>query len=154
MTTFIGDYICKLDSKGRVLIPAAFQKQMPLAAKDKFVIKKDVYEPCLVFFPMDEWERQNEMIKLNTNPYNREHARFLREYYKDTAEVEMDSSSRILVPARLLKLAQVDKEVVLAGQLDKIELWSPELYNASSASPDDFAELASRILGGSQNPQS
>src|SRR6266568_2290060 len=51
MIIFIGDYTCKIDVKGRVLLPAAFKKQMPAAAQDKFVIKKDIYENCLVLYP-------------------------------------------------------------------------------------------------------
>jgi MraZ protein len=153
MTIFIGDYTCKLDPKGRVLLPAAFKKQMPAAAQDKFVIKKDIYEKCLVLYPMDEWERQNMLIRQNINPYNREHAQFLREFFKDTAEVELDSNNRFVIPGRLLSLVGIDKdkEVVLAGQMGKIELWSREYYDQSSNNIPDFGELAGKILGGTLN---
>lgn len=150
MTIFIGDYTCKVDAKGRVMLPSAFKKQMPSAAQDKFVVKKDIYEKCLVLYPMDEWERQNQLIEKNLNPYNKEHNRFLREYYKDTAEVELDSNNRFLIPARLLNLVSIDKEqeVILAGQLGKIEIWSKSLYDKTSDEIGDFGELASKILGG------
>ena len=153
MTIFIGDYTCKIDAKGRVMLPAAFKKQMPQATQDKFVIKKDIYEKCLVLYPMDEWERQNQLIRQNINPYNKEHNRFLREYYKDTAEVEPDANSRFLIPARLLNLVGIDKEndVVLAGQLGKIEIWAKELYEKTSEEIGDFGELAGKILGGNIN---
>ncbi len=153
MTIFIGDYTCKIDAKGRVMLPSAFKKQMPTAAQDKFVVKKDIYEKCLVLYPMDEWERQNQLIQQNINPYNNEHSKFLREYYKDTAEVELDSNNRFLIPSRLLNLANVDKdqEVILAGQLGKIEIWSKELYDKTSDDVGDFGELANKILGGKLN---
>ena len=153
MTIFIGDYTCRIDAKGRVMLSAAFKKQMPAAAQDKFVIKKDIYEKCLVLFPMDEWERQNQLIRQNINPYNKEHAQFLREFYKDTAEVELDASNRFLIPARLLTLAGIDKDkdVVLAGQMGKIEVWAKELYDKTSESISDFGDLAGKILGGNLN---
>jgi MraZ protein len=153
MTIFIGDYTCKVDAKGRVMLPSAFKKQMPSAAQDKFVVKKDIYEKCLVLFPMDEWERQNQLIQQNINPYNKEHSKFLREFYKDTAEVELDSNNRFLIPARLLSLVNVDKEqeVILAGQFGKIEIWSKELYEKTSDEIEDFGELANKILGGKIN---
>ncbi len=153
MTIFIGDYTCKVDAKGRVMLPSAFKRQMPAAAQDKFVVKKDIYEKCLVLYPMDEWERQNQLIQQNINPYNKEHSKFLREYYKDTAEVELDSNNRFLIPARLLNLANVDKEqeVILAGQLGKIEIWSKDLYDKASEEVGDFGELANKILGGKIN---
>jgi MraZ protein len=153
MTIFIGDYTCKIDAKGRVMLPAAFKKQMPSASQDKYVVKKDIYEKCLVLYPMDEWERQNQLIRQNINPYNKEHNQFLREFYKDTAEVELDANNRFLIPARLLNLVNIDKEkdVVLAGQLGKIEIWAKELYDKTSESINDFGALANKILGGNIN---
>jgi MraZ protein len=155
MIIFIGDYTCKVDAKGRVLMPAAFKKQMPATAQEKFVIKKDIYEKCLVLYPMDEWERQNQLIQKNINPYNKEHNRFIREFFKDTAEVELDSNNRFLIPARLLSMVDIDKEndVILAGQLGKIEIWSKKLYDNTSAEIDDFGNLANKILGGNINNQ-
>jgi len=153
MIIFIGDYTCKIDAKGRVMLPAAFKKQMPSASQDKYVVKKDIYEKCLVLYPMDEWERQNQLIRQNINPYNKEHNQFLREFYKDTAEVELDANNRFLIPARLLNLVNIDKEkdVVLAGQLGKIEIWAKELYDKTSESISDFGDLANKILGGNIN---
>jgi MraZ protein len=153
MTIFIGDFTCKVDAKGRVMLPAAFKKQMPQASQDKYVIKKDIYEKCLVLYPMDEWERQNQLIRQNINPYNKDHNRFLREFFKDTAEAELDSNNRFLIPMRLLNLVGIDKEteVVLAGQLGKIEIWAKEQYDKTSEQIDDFGELANKILGGSIN---
>jgi MraZ protein len=150
MTVFIGDYTCKVDAKGRIMLPAAFKKQMPSVSLDKYVIKKDIYEKCLVLYPVDEWERQNKLIRQNINPYNKDHNRFLREYFKDTAEAELDANNRFLIPARLLNLVGIDKEteVVLAGQLGKIEIWAKELYDKTSDQIDDFGELANKILGG------
>ena len=67
----------------------------------------------------------------------------------------MDNTNRLLVPARLLSLVSIDKdkEVILAGQLGKIELWSKELYDQTSSEIDDFGELANRILGGNIKQQ-
>jgi MraZ protein len=155
MTIFIGDYTCKIDAKCRVMLPSAFKKQMPGTAQDKFVIKKDIYEKCLILYPMDEWERQNELIRQNINPYNREHSKFLREFYKDTAEIELDSNSRFLIPSRLLALVDIDKEkeIVLAGQMGKIEIWPKEKYEQTSEDIGNFGDLANKILGGTINKQ-
>ncbi len=147
MATFIGDYTCRVDAKGRIILPAAFKKQMPQAAMDKFVVKKDVFEQCLVLFPMDEWDRQNSIIRSRINPYNKEHSRFLREFYKGTAEVLLDASNRMLIPRKLLDLAEIDNEALLAGQDGKIELWSKDLYDEQSGKADDFALLAEKIMG-------
>ncbi|MEX0980831.1 MAG: division/cell wall cluster transcriptional repressor MraZ [Bacteroidales bacterium] len=148
MVTFIGEYTVKLDSKGRLSFPAAFKRQMKETSVEGFVLKRDVFEKCLILYPMEEWERQNAMIRERTNPYNREHARFLRMFYAGTAELVLDASNRMLVPKRLLDHAGIADEVVLAGQMGRIELWSAEFYSGVSAADDDFASMAEKILGG------
>lgn len=149
MITFIGDYNCKLDSKGRLALPAAFRKQMAAELADGFVVKRDVYDKCLVLYPMKEWERQNQLIRSKTNPFNREHNRFLRMFFSGTAEVQSDAAQRILLPKRLLEYAGIENEAVLAGQYGKIEIWSPVDYESFTKADDEFASLAEKILGGS-----
>ena len=149
MTSFIGDYTVKLDSKGRLSFPAAFKKQGREAIQDGFVLKRDVFENCLIMYPMEEWERQNKMIRARTNPYNKEHARFLRMFFSGTAEVSLDANNRMLIPKRLLEYAKISDEVVLAGQSGKIEIWASDQYGQVSVADDDFAIMAEEILGGS-----
>lgn len=152
MATFIGDYDCKVDVKGRVMLPSAFKKQLSASAANIFIVKKDIYEPCLVLYPLDEWERQNEIIRSNINPYNREHNQFVRNFFKGTAEVELDATNRFLIPKRLLDEAGIDKDVVLAGQDAKIEIWAKESYE-KLGSEADFASLAEKIMGSISKPQ-
>lgn len=151
MITFIGEYTCKVDAKGRIMLPSAFKKQLPATAIEKFVAKRDVFEKCLVMFPIEEWERQNRIIRKNTNPYNKEHSRFLRMFYQGTAELVLDSNSRFLLPKRLTDFAGIGKEVVLAGQYGKIEIWAEKQYGKAGEEVPDFASLAEKILGGAIN---
>lgn len=153
MTTFIGEYSCKVDAKGRIMLPAAFKKQMPSTANDRFVVKKDIFEQCLVMYPMDEWERQNKLIRSKLNPYNKEHNRFLRNFYRGTAELILDSNNRMLIPRRLLELVGIKKEATLAGQDGKIEIWSKGIYDRGAEGEDEFASLAEKIMGGTLNEQ-
>ncbi len=148
MTTFIGDYTVRLDPKGRLSFPAAFKKQIREALQDGFVLKRDVFEPCLIMYPMEEWERQNKIIRARTNPYNKEHARFLRMFFSGTAEVSLDANNRMLIPKRLQEYAEIDAEVVMAGQSGKIEIWASEKYDGVSGVDEDFAAMAEKILGG------
>lgn len=148
MSNFIGDHNCKIDSKGRLLMPSAFKKQMEPSGGDRFVIRKDIYEKCLELYPMDEWVRKSKYVKEQTNPFDEEDNLFLREYFKGTAEVSLDSSNRILIPRRLLDLIEADKELVLAGQFDKIEIWSKENYDNIGADSAGYKERAKKIMGG------
>lgn len=147
MASFIGEISCKLDTKGRILFPAAFKKQIPAAAQEKFVIKKDIFEDCLVVYPYNEWERQVDIIRKKLNPYNKDHNRFLRGFFRGTAEIELDASNRVLLPKRLLENIKAEKELILIGLDTKLEIWSKELYDELNNQDDDFAQLAEDILG-------
>jgi MraZ protein len=151
MISFIGDYNGKLDSKGRLNLPSAFKRQMQESFTDGFVLKRDVYDKCLILYPMKEWERQNQLIRSRTNPYNREHSRFLRLYFSGTAEVMPDAANRILIPKRLQEYAGIEDDVILAGQYGKIEIWSAPDYENLTKADDDFASMAEKILGGSSD---
>lgn len=152
MTNFIGDHPCKLDGKGRILFPAALKKQLG-EGMDRFVVKKDLFEKCLVLYTTDEWERQNQIIRNQVNPFNKEHNRFLRGFHRGTAELLLDGSNRLLIPKRLLDEAGIDKEVVLAGQDSKIEVWDKERYDSLADGEQDFALLAQKIMQHSKNEE-
>ncbi|RLD61200.1 MAG: division/cell wall cluster transcriptional repressor MraZ [Bacteroidetes bacterium] len=148
MTTFIGDYPCKVDAKGRIMLPSALKRQMKSSVEERFVIKKDLFEKCLILFPIEEWERQNRIIRSKINPYKKEHNKFLRGFYKGTAEILLDGNNRFLVPKRLLEIVGINKEVILAGQDGKIEIWDKELYENIVGDEEDFAVLAEKIMDG------
>ncbi|MBQ4230834.1 MAG: hypothetical protein II671_04715, partial [Salinivirgaceae bacterium] len=105
----------------------------------------------LVMYTSKEWERQNEIIRSQINPFNKEHNRFLRGFYRGTAEIELDNNGRLLLPKRLLDEAGIDKDIVLSGQDTKIELWSESKYNAMAEDENEFAALAEKIMIGSSN---
>ena len=151
MATFIGDYACKVDIKGRIILPMAFKKQMPADACDHFVVRKDIFENCLVLYSIEDWNRQLDKIRKRINPYNREHNMFLRNFFKGTAELSLDSNNRMLIPKRLFDLIGAERDVVLAGQDGRIEIWSASVYETIEMPAEDFANLAEKLMGGSIN---
>ena len=151
MATFIGDYTCKVDVKGRIILPMAFKKQMPADAQDHFVVRKDIFENCLVLYSIEDWSRQLDKIRKRMNPYNREHNMFLRNFFKGTAELSLDNSNRILIPKRLMDMIGAERDVVLAGQDGRIEIWSASVYDRIDMAAEDFADLAEKLMGGSLN---
>jgi MraZ protein len=149
MATFVGDYPCKVDVKGRIILPVALQKQMPADARDHFVVRKDIFENCLVLYSIEDWNRQLQKIRKRINPYNREHNMFLRNFFRGTAELFLDTNSRMLIPKRLLDLIEADRDVVLAGQDGRIEIWAADKYEKIELPADDFANLVEKLMGGS-----
>lgn len=153
MATFIGDYSCRLDAKGRIILPSAFKKQMPPGAPDRFVVRSDIFELCLVLYTIEDWNSQLSRIRSRINPYNREHNVFLRSFFRGTAEVTLDGSNRLLIPRRLLEFAGITRDVILAGQDGRIEMWDAGRYEKTGIAPDDFAGLAEKLLGNSLNQE-
>jgi len=151
MATFIGDYTCKVDVKGRIILPMAFKKQMPADAQDHFVVRKDIFENCLVLYSIEDWNLQLDKIRKRINPYNREHNMFLRNFFKGTAELSLDNNNRLLVPKRLMDLISAERDVVLAGQDGRIEIWAEKGYDKIDMAAGDFANLAEKLMGGSLN---
>ena len=147
MATFIGDYTCKVDVKWRIILPAAFKKQMPADADDHFVVRRDIFENCLVLYSGEDWNRQIEKIRKRLNPYNREHNMFLRNFFKGTAELALDNNNRLLIPKRMLELIGADRDVVLAGQDGRIEIWAADGYEKIDLPANEFANLAEKLLG-------
>ncbi|MBO7477695.1 MAG: protein mraZ, partial [Salinivirgaceae bacterium] len=115
--------------------------------------KKDLFEQCLVMYTSAEWERQNAAIRSQINPFNPEHNRFLRGFYRGTAEIELDNNGRLLLPKRLLDEVGIDKDVVLSGQDTKIELWAESKYDAIAEDPEAFAALAEKTMKGLSNAE-
>jgi len=150
MANFIGDHICKVDSKGRILFPAALKKQLVNNA-GHFVVKKDIYENCLVIFTTEEWNKQKADIQAQLNSFNKEHNQFLRKFFRGAAEISLDGNGRILIPKRLLEAVAIDKEIMLSGQDAKIEMWAKEGYDSMDENELDFAALAEKIMGNNKN---
>ncbi len=146
MTSFIGDIACKIEAKGRLLLPSIFKKQLE-KGQNKFVVKKDIYEQCLVLYTAEEWERQITILRKKLNLYNKNHSRFLREFYRDTAEIIMDNNGRLLIPKRLLDIVGIQKDIYMIGLDTKIEIWAKDTYENLETSQEEFAQLAQDILG-------
>lgn len=147
MVKFIGEYTAKIDDKGRLIFPAAFKAVMP-AGDLRLVIRKDIYEDCLEMYTYEEWERQSEEVKGRLNFFNRDHARFWREYMRGRSLVEPDAKlGRISIPKRLLESIGAEKEVVFSGNDHKIEIWAKEKFDSSGISDDEYAALAGMLSG-------
>lgn len=147
MVTFIGDYNCKLDAKGRVLLPSSFRKLLGGDSEGRCVLRKNMYENCIDLFPIQEWERQVEEISRKITRLERTNDGFMRQFFRDTAELQVDSNGRILIPKKFFAKVALGKELMLAGQQGKIEIWDAEAYEESAWSEADFSNFANEIFG-------
>jgi len=146
MSHFLGEFDCKLDAKGRMMIPSSLKKQLPEAEREGLVINRG-FEKNLVIYTKKEWDRITEELS-KLNPYEKKSREFIRYFTRGATELSLDASNRILFPKSLMEYAGIAGEVVLACQLNKIEVWAKEAYDAQMDNePENFANLAEEVMG-------
>ena len=122
MPSFSGKYYYTVDPKGRIIIPAPFREIITSNYSSKLYITNAPFDKCLFIYPMEEWNKLQDQIR--TKPKSDEAIRFfLRRVIASATETEMDRQGRILVPIALREDASINANVVMAGQIDRIELW-------------------------------
>ncbi len=100
MNSIIGTYECKVDAKGRLLLPAPFKKQLTASLQDGFVLKRSVFQPCLELYPMQEWNLM--MAKINKlNRFVKKNNDFIRRFTAGVKVVEIDNLGRLFIPKDL-----------------------------------------------------
>ena len=123
--TFTGEFRYSIDSKGRVNIPAKFRKALPESSEDTFVVTRGLDENIVVY-SLDKW-RQKEEELLRLSSIKPEHRAFKRQATRFATPLKFDSQGRVALPAGLLQHALIQKEVVIIGMIDEIEIWDPEV---------------------------
>ena len=146
MTNLIGEYECKVDDKGRLLVPAALRKQFSSEASGVLFVKRGI-ESCLEIYQKHDWERVSHQVA-SLNQFVKKNRLFARKFISGVTQMELDNVGRILLPKPLLDYAGVNKELVLFCYGDKIEVWSKEHYEAElKMSADEFSDLAEDVMG-------
>jgi MraZ protein len=146
MSHFLGEFDCKLDAKGRMMVPSSLKKQLPEAEREGLVINRG-FEKHLVIYTKKEWDTiTEELSKLNA--YEKKSREFIRYFTRGATELSLDSANRILLPKVLLDYAGITSEVVLSCVLNKIEVWAKDSYDSQlDSEPENFANLAEEVMG-------
>ncbi|GAL86982.1 hypothetical protein MYP_4212 [Sporocytophaga myxococcoides] len=96
---------------------------------------------------MNEWKKVFSKVS-GLNEFNEEYRNFQRNFFRGNSEVELDNNGRFLIPKPLLRHAQIDKDVIVVGLGNRIELWNPDLYEKFLIKDQqEFAKLAEKYLG-------
>ncbi len=147
MNTIIGTYECKIDAKGRVLLPAPLKKQLTDSLNDGFVLKRSVFQPCLELYPMAEWNLMMQKIN-KLNRFVKKNNDFIRRFTAGVKVVEIDNLGRLLIPKDLMTFGNISKDLVLSSAVNIVEVWDKDLYEKSISGDDvDFADLAEDVMG-------
>jgi len=151
MINLIGTYECKVDAKGRLMLPSVLKKQLAPVLAEGFVLKRSVFSSCLEIHPLGEWNvLMGEVNKLSR--FVKKNNDFIRLFTAGVKMLEVDSNSRLQVPKDLISFASISKNVVLSCSLNMIEVWDKDQYEqVLKEATSDFAALAEEVMGSNQN---
>lgn len=138
---FMGEYQHNMDIKGRMIIPAKFRDTLG----DTFVVTRGL-DQCLFVYPMQEWQVLER--KLKQLPLTKKNARqFTRFFFSGAIECEVDKQGRVNIPQTLRTYADIEKECVIIGVSERIEIWAKDIWDVYvTESEASFAEIAEDLL--------
>ena len=147
MINLIGTYECKIDVKGRLLLPVNLKKQLGDHVNESFIVRRSVFQNCLELHPFYEWKLTMEKIN-KLNKFVKKNNDFIRMYNAGVRIVELDSNGRLLIPKDLSKIYFSNNEIVLTSAINIVEIWDKKQYeNLINNSADDFADLSESVMG-------
>ncbi len=138
MSMFMGEYNHTVDTKGRLIVPSKFRELLG----DEFVVTKGL-DGCLFVYSGDEWKLMETKFR-EVSQFSKEARKFARFFFAGAATCEVDKQGRVLLPANLREFAGIEKEVVLAGVVNHIEIWSKDRWQDTNEY-DDVEEIAEHM---------
>lgn len=146
MLQFLGNMEAKADAKGRIFIPALFRKRLQSEGEEFLVLRKDIFQDCLVLYPGSVWGKELEILRSRLNKWNREQQQIFRQFVLDAERIEMDASGRILIPKRYFQLVSIDTDVRFLGVDETIEIWAKEKLEQPLVEPGDFSAALQQLM--------
>ena len=145
MAFFTSEHECKLDAKGRLVLPSRLKSVLPVASKKSIIIRKG-FEPNLIIYPLHEF--QNIYTRINSlNEFSSEQRKLKRNLFSSISQVDLDSNGRFLLPKSMISHTGLKKDVILVGMGNVIELWSPDNYKKYLINDaNEFSKLAQKYL--------
>jgi MraZ protein len=148
MPDFSNQYRATVDDKRRVVLPAAFKRELGSPFDRVFAVEMDPYEKCLNLYPLVSWEKRLEFIRSRLNPNDPRQSRLLDKFYQSFVKINVAENGRLNIPNAFLDKMRIDREVVFTGQGDRIRLWDAKAYEAAMLPDDDYPALFEEFLGG------
>lgn len=146
MMRFWGNMEAKADVKGRVFLPAVFRKQLQGVSEERLILRKDVFQDCLVLYPESVWNNELDELRAHLNKWDSKHQLIFRQYVSDVELIMLDSNGRLLIPRRYLQVADIKSDVRFVGMDNRIELWAREKTERPFMPPEEFAKALEQVM--------
>ena len=148
---FLGNIEAKADTKGRAFLPAVFRKVLQASGEECLVLRKDVFQKCLVLYPESVWNQRLDLLKQQLRPWKQSHQQMFRQFVSEAEVVTLDGNGRFLISKRLQKIAEIEQDIQFIGMDDTIEIWSPRNLEQTLKTDDDFGMKFENIINTNEN---
>ncbi|MBQ9655628.1 MAG: division/cell wall cluster transcriptional repressor MraZ [Prevotella sp.] len=143
---FLGSIEAKTDSKGRAFLPAQFRKVLQARGEERLVLRKDVFQSCLVLYPESVWNEQMDLLRSRLNRWNRREQQVFRQFVSDVELLSLDGNGRFLIPKRYQRMAAIEQDIRFVGMGDTIEIWSNARAEEAQMTADDFGDALETLM--------
>lgn len=143
---FLGNIEAKTDAKGRAFLPASFRKILQVSGEENLVLRKDVFQPCLVVYPESVWNELLDQLRKKLNRWNAKEQQIYRTFIADAILLTLDGNGRFLIPKRLLKQADIEQSIRFVGMGDTIEIWKNEEEEETFMEQEEFSKALQEVM--------
>ena len=143
---FLGNIEAKTDVKGRAFLPSVFRKVLQASGEECLVLRRDVFQKCLVLYPESVWNERLDMLKAQLRPWKQAHQQMFRQFVSEAEVVTLDGNGRFLISKRLQKIAEIDQDIQFIGMDNTIEIWSPKNLEQTLKNDEDFGKEFENIM--------
>lgn len=148
---FLGNIEAKTDNKGRAFLPAQFRKILQCNGEERMILRKDVFQPCLVLYPETVWNRQLDTLRKKLNPWNKTHQQVFRQFISDVEPLTIDGNGRFLIPKRYMKMAGITQGIRFIGMDETIEIWDAAKADEPFMNLEDFGEAIEKLMNSDED---
>ena len=143
---FLGNIEAKTDSKGRAFLPAVFRKVLQASGEEHLVLRKDIFQQCLVLFPESVWNDRVDLLKSQLKQWKPAHQQILRQFVSQAEVVMLDGNGRFLISKRLQQAAGISQDLQFIGVDNTIEIWSPQHLKEAMKTDEEFGADFEQIM--------
>lgn len=144
---FLGNIDAKTDTKGRAFLPATFRKVLNASGEESLILRKDIFEPCLVLYPQSVWNQRMDALRKRLSRWNKHDQMIYRQFVTDVEIITLDNSGRFLIPKRYLKMVNIDQQIRFTGMDDCIEIWATGDSEQPFMSAEEFSKAMEETMG-------
>ena len=151
MSNPTGTFNCKLDAKGRLMLPADFRAELGSQVEEDFILRPGLHGSYLELYTISDWNSRKEIL-MKVNTFDRRKLDIIRKYLDGVRRVKLDATGRLQIPKDLLERSGMTKEVVINSLFSNMEIWDSAAYHerVDGISSDELSDGVQELFSGDQ----